>query len=357
MKRALKLAQKGKGRVSPNPLVGAVFVKNDRIIGEGYHECCGQNHAEINAIKNASEEVRNSTLYINLEPCCHYGRTPPCVNTLVDSGIKKVVISNRDPNKIVNGKGIAFLRERGVEVIEGVLEKEGKRINRFYFKFVKTGIPYVIMKAAQTINAIITDSTGYEKWITSMESRKEVHRMRNEVDAILIGNITATTDDPELTVRHIQGKDPLRIILDPCLETSPDLKVYNDKNVIIFTNSTVDKNKTEKFAVKGIEIIQIENTGNNRLPVAKVLEIIGKRYITSVLVEGGSQIFSSFLHADALDEMVLFVAPKIYSGGLFTFNMDILSKNSKPVRFSFGGIKKSGPDLMIRCFPDRNEGS
>ncbi|RKY84982.1 bifunctional diaminohydroxyphosphoribosylaminopyrimidine deaminase/5-amino-6-(5-phosphoribosylamino)uracil reductase RibD, partial [candidate division KSB1 bacterium] len=236
LRRALKLAGKGKGNVSPNPMVGAVIVKNGEILGEGYHKNFGGNHAEINAIKNSISNPSNSTMYINLEPCCHYGKTPPCVNAIVKSGIKKVVICNKDPNPEVNGKGMDFLRKNGVEVVEGILKNEEFWFNRFYYKYIQKGIPYVIMKIAQTINSRIGRVNKNEKWITSLKSRKKVHSLRKEVDGILIGANTVIVDNPELTVRYVKGKNPLRIILDTFLETDLNYKVYKDNNVIIFTD-------------------------------------------------------------------------------------------------------------------------
>jgi len=355
MKRALRLSRKGEGKVSPNPLVGAVIVKNGTIIGDGYHKYFGGNHAEINAIKNAREDVSGSSLYINLEPCCHYGKTPPCANEIVRFGIKKVIISNRDPNPVVNGKSIAFLKKQGVEITEGVLKEEDLWQNRFYYKYITRKIPYVLIKIAQSINSKIKNFSDDDKWISSIKSRKKVHYLRKKMDAVLIGMETAIQDNPELTVRHVRGRDPLRVILDPFLETDPGLNVYKDNNALIFSDTDVEHDKLKRFADKDIEVIRIKKENEDKLPIQEILKKLGQKNISSVLIEGGARIFSSFIKERAFDELLLFVAPRVYPQGLDSFSSDILKDSGDFSPLSFKEIKKSGPDVMLRCVPEWNE--
>jgi len=355
MKRALELSKKGMGMVSPNPMVGAVIVNNGSIIGEGYHKYFGGNHAEINAMNNAREDLSGSTLYINLEPCCHYGKTPPCVNEIIKAGIKRVVISNRDPNPLVNGKSISYLKDKSIEVKQGVLKEDGLWMNRFYFKYMTKKLPYVIIKIAQTINAKIKNLNQNERWITSKESRTEVHRMRQEVDAILIGKETAIKDNPGLTVRHVRGKDPRRVVLDPFLETTPDLKIYKDNNVILFTRQDTDSDKIRRFKDMGITVLRAGHEHAERLLIQDVLKKLGEREISSVMVEGGAKIFSSFIKEEVFDEIVLFMAPKFYPIGLDVFDGTILKQVDHLPEIIFRDIKKIGTDIMIRCLlSDKN---
>lgn len=323
IKLTLEIARKGNGFVSPNPLVGCVIVKNEKIIGAGYHQKCGENHAEINAINNATESVEDSTLYVNLEPCSHFGKTPPCVDAIIEKGIKRVVVGTRDPNPLVSGKGIEKLIRSGVKVKVGVLEQECTDLNKFFFKYITKKIPYVTLKIAQTLDGKIADLNYNSKWITSTESRKVVHKMRTSYDAVLVGAGTVNLDNPSLTVRFTEGRNPKRIILDAGLSSNPESKIFrSEKNVLIITSEAKSEKKRviNKFKQLGVEILFIKPSKNGNIYLQTVLKKIGKLGITSVLVEGGNQIFSSFIKEKTFDEVVTFISPKFLGKGIPVIN-------------------------------------
>ncbi|MEO8400117.1 MAG: bifunctional diaminohydroxyphosphoribosylaminopyrimidine deaminase/5-amino-6-(5-phosphoribosylamino)uracil reductase RibD, partial [Ignavibacteriaceae bacterium] len=241
IKLAIEIAKKGMGNVSPNPLVGCVIIKNDRIIGAGYHQKFGESHAEINAINNSKENLEGSTLYINLEPCSHYGKTPPCVDKILEAKIKKVVIGTLDMNPLVSGNGVKKLKSVGIDVKVGVLENECINLNKFFFKFITKKTPYVTLKAAQTLDGKIADKSGESKWISSLSSRRFVHEFRSKYDAVLVGTKTIIKDNPSLTVRLIEGRNPKRIIIDTDLSLKNSLKIFKDnkdKNLLVITSKS-----------------------------------------------------------------------------------------------------------------------
>ena len=257
MKMALELAKRGAPWACPNPLVGAVIVKNGRIIGKGWHRCCGENHAEINAIESAKEPVRGSTIYINLEPCSHHGRTPPCVERLVSEKPATVVIGTIDPNPLVSGRGVATLKRHGIETRVGVLEDQCREINEVFFKYIRTRIPFVTLKFAQSIDGKIATATGHSRWISSEPSRVFAHRLRSLHDAILVGSGTVVKDDPELTCRLVRGRDPLRVVVDSKLKIHPDARVLQDQDrarTLVFTTSGHDRKKIRVLVDRGIEV-------------------------------------------------------------------------------------------------------
>jgi len=327
---AFKLAKKGKGSVSPNPLVGALLVKNGKVIGKGYHRKYGGDHAEVNAIRRSKENVSGSTLYCNLEPCRHQKKqTPPCVPLIIQKKIKKVVISNIDPNKEVNGKGIKQLREAGIEVVRGVLENEGKELNKFYFKQIKEKLPYITLKIAQSIDGKIGLSNKKQLWLTGKESLKYVHELRAEYDAILVGAGTIKSDNPLLTVREVKGRNPLRIIVDGSLSSPINSKIFNGKDVDrtwIFTSTKSDKRKRKKLSDKGVRIFSLTPSKSNMLNLKKFLSILSENKITSILVEGGAEIFSQFIKSDLFDEIIVLRAPIILGKGI---NSPTISKYKK----------------------------
>ena len=239
IKLAIELAKKGIGKVSPNPLVGCVIIKDERIIGAGYHEKFGGNHAEINAINSARENLEGAALYINLEPCSHQGKTPPCVDKIIEKKIKRVVVGTLDMNPMISGAGVKKLKAAGIEVKVGLLEKECVELNKFFFKYITKKIPYVTLKVAQTIDGKIADTAGNSKWISSMVSRRRVHSLRTKYDAVLVGAGTVVSDDPSLTVRLTEGRNPKRIILDSNLDLTSEYKIIRnnpDKNLIVVTS-------------------------------------------------------------------------------------------------------------------------
>lgn len=321
IKLTLELAKKGIGKVSPNPLVGCVIIKDDRIIGAGYHEKFGGNHAEINAINSSKENLENAALYVNLEPCSHQGKTPPCIDKIIEKKIKRVVIGTLDMNPLVSGSGVKRLKAAGIDVKVGLLEKECIELNKFFFKFITRKIPYVTLKAAQTLDGKIADDSGNSKWISNVSSRRKVHSLRAKYDAVLVGSGTVKSDDPSLTVRLAEGRNPKRVVLDSKLELSTAQKIFtgnNDKNLFVVTSK---KNQTKvrrlkKLTSLGVKVLFVNEGRNGFLNLKSVLRELGKNQIASVLVEGGNEIYSSFIKENLFDDIYLFVAPKILGSGL-----------------------------------------
>lgn len=352
IKLTLKLAEKGWGKVSPNPLVGCVIVKNEKIIGAGYHEEFGRKHAEVNAINSATENLEGATLYVNLEPCSHYGKTPPCVDKIIEVKIKRVVVGTLDMNPLVSGKGIKKLKSAGIDVTVGMLEKECIELNKFFFKYITKKMPYVTLKAAQTIDGKIADAYGKSKWITSVSSRRQVHALRAKYDAVLVGSGTVLTDDPSLTVRLTEGRNPKRIVLDSNLKLSLDHKIFTsniDKNLIVVTSrrSANKKSQVKKITSLGVQIIFAKENGKGKINLKSALRELAKNNISSILVEGGSEIFTSFLKTNLFDDILLFVAPKILGSGIpFAQNFTGISLNNA-LNLRIVSAETIGDDLLI----------
>lgn len=343
--RCFELAKKGIGKVSPNPLVGCVIVKNGRIIGEGWHEEYGKSHAEINAFNNCITSPEGSTLYSNLEPCSHTNKkTPPCVPEIINRKISKVVISNVDPNPDVNGKGLGQLKQHGITVVPGIMEDEGKELNRFYFKYVENKIPFVTIKIAQTLDGKIADSQGKQSWITGDESGKYVHSLRGIYDTVLIGANTVAVDDPLLTVRNTSGRNPVRIVLDGNQSISSTAKILNqqdNENTWIVTSDVVTNNFKRVLKEKGVKLITLPTSSSNKINLEEVLIEAGKRNISSILVEGGSSIFTQFIDQKLFDELIVLQSPKLFGKGL---NSVDLSEN---VELELVNSEKLGNDLKM----------
>jgi diaminohydroxyphosphoribosylaminopyrimidine deaminase / 5-amino-6-(5-phosphoribosylamino)uracil reductase len=318
MRRALELAKKGAGYTNPNPLVGAVIVKDGRIIGEGYHEVYGSHHAEVNAFKNTIEDVSGSTMYVTLEPCSHYGKTPPCAKTIVEKGIKKVIVALGDPNPEVAGRGIKFLRDSGIEVVTGVLEEESRRLNEIFLKYITTKLPFCILKTAMTLDGKIAARTGDSKWITNEESRKYVHKLRHRVSSIMVGVGTILQDDPMLNTRiqEVNGSDPIRIVVDTSGKTPLKARVLNIKSnakTIIAATELASQEKLKEFERMGAEVI-ITPLRENRVDLKYLMKALGERKIDSVLLEGGSELNYSAMEAGIIDKVNAFIAPKFIGG-------------------------------------------
>ena len=314
IKRALTLAERARGKTSPNPMVGALLVKHGRIISEGYHKKAGTPHAEVIAIDKAGEKATGSTLYVSLEPCCHKDkRTPPCTEKIISSGIRKVVIAMKDPNPKVSGKGIAELEKAGIETIAGVLEEKSRKLNESYIKYITTGLPFVILKVAMTLDGKIATPDGESKWITGEEARKMVHRLRGSSDAVLTAIGTVKADNPQLTCRVSGHKNPVRVIIDPRLETRLDSNVVScPPETIIVTRKAIDKESIlQTFREKGISFIEYQG---EQIDLTWLMKELGKRHITSVLIEGGSSLSSYCLEAGIVDKVMFFIAPKIIGG-------------------------------------------
>lgn len=300
--------------MSPNPLVGALIVKDGEVIAEGYHRRFGGAHAEVEAIRRARGPVKGATLYVNLEPCCHWGKTPPCVEAILQSGIEEVVIGNIDPNPQVGGKGIQFLREHGLRVRTGVLEAEGRELNRAYFKYHEEGLPFVTLKYAQSLDGRIATSTGDSRWISSERARRFAHRLRAVHDAVLVGIGTVLADDPQLTVRMIKGRNPLRVIIDSHLRIPQEAKVLQgDAPTLIATASVAPKEKAQALRQMGIEVVEV---GGERVELSRLLKELASRGVLSLLVEGGQGVITSFLREGLADEVVVIVAPLLIGRGV-----------------------------------------
>ncbi|MFO8016310.1 MAG: bifunctional diaminohydroxyphosphoribosylaminopyrimidine deaminase/5-amino-6-(5-phosphoribosylamino)uracil reductase RibD [Candidatus Woesearchaeota archaeon] len=311
---ALELAAKGKGRTSPNPSVGAVIVRDGEVVGKGYHKKAGKAHAEISAIRSVKDKrlLKGSTLYITMEPCSHYGRTGPCTDAAIKAGISRVVAAMIDPNPISNGRGFQLLRNAGIKVRSGVREDEARRLNEAYISFITTKKPFVLLKAAMSMDGKIATRTGSSKWISSKESRRYAHKLRNDADAVMVGINTALHDNPRLTCRIRGGKDPLRLILDSRLRIPLDSNILSDGNAMMATTNQCDKEKKKKLEEMGIGVIVVNKRGKVRLK--KLMKELSVRGIINVMIEGGSEVAASAVKEGIVDKVVYFVAPKIIGG-------------------------------------------
>lgn len=383
MRRAIELAKRGEGKTNPNPLVGAVIVKDGKIIGEGWHHAYGELHAERDALKNCRERGENpqgATIYVTLEPCCHFGKQPPCTHALVEAGISHVVVGSRDPNPLVHGKGNAFLRENGIQVTEDFLRSECDALNPIFFHYITTKTPYVALKYAMTADGKIATKTGASKWITNEQSRQFVHVLRNRYYGILVGIGTVLADDPMLDCRLKDengqncGRNPVRIVCDSnlripleskivktareiptivaCLERSRDSEIQNSFNV-----------KKSALLNAGVEVVEVpsdcdsstvsEKNSKPQIDFQKLMEILGERKIDSVLVEGGSEIHFSALKSKTVRKIYAFVAPKLFGGTAkspvggegvslvdeaFTFNLEKITQIGDDVLLEYGAF-------------------
>ncbi|MFA5354458.1 MAG: bifunctional diaminohydroxyphosphoribosylaminopyrimidine deaminase/5-amino-6-(5-phosphoribosylamino)uracil reductase RibD [Thermodesulfovibrionales bacterium] len=354
MQRALSLAARAGGRTSPNPMVGAVIVKDDRILSEDFHKKPGELHAEALAINTAGTQAKDSTLYVTLEPCCHLDkRTPPCTAAIINAGISRVFVAMRDPNPKVAGKGIEALRRHGIEVTEGLMEDKARLLNESYAKFIATRRPFVILKVAMTLDGKIATPDGESKWITGPQARRVVHRMRSSVDAVLTAIGTVKADDPELTARIPRGKNPRRIIIDPCLETPPDFKVFTTppETIVVARKQQSAEREQKRLLLQDKGIGFVEHDGD-RADLGWLMERLGEREITSVLVEGGSSLASSVLHAGIVDKVVFFIAPKIIGGrdSIPAVGGHLFRRLPEAFRVRDMKVRKIGDDLMVEGY-------
>ena len=359
MRKALQQARKGLGRTSPNPVVGAVITRNGKIIASGYHKKAGDNHAEIDALKKIGYQATGGdTLYVTLEPCNHYGKTPPCTEAILKSGIKRVIVGMRDPNANVTGGGCEFLADKGVEVKTGILESECLRLNEHFLKFVSTGRPFVIAKSALTVDGWTATSTGHSRWITNERSRRFVHRLRDRVDGVMVGVGTVLSDDPLLTTRlkDQKGKNPVRIIVDTHLRISDNSRVLiNDSSsrTVIVVGDDVPQERLKNFQKQRVSTV-ICPTRGGRVNLSALTNILGEMSITSLMVEGGSTLMGSMIRERLIDKFYIFMAPKILGG-----NDGIpMALGSGPKRIdeclSLNDlkVKRFGEDILLIGYPD-----
>jgi diaminohydroxyphosphoribosylaminopyrimidine deaminase/5-amino-6-(5-phosphoribosylamino)uracil reductase len=350
MKLAIALARKGRFYAGPNPMVGAVIVKNGMIIGRGYHQRFGGNHAEINAINNAGKHIAGSTLYVTLEPCCHEGKTPPCTDSIIKHKITRVVIGTIDSNPLVSCQGINYLQSCGIEVKTGILEKECRHLNEKFFYYMETGLPYVTVKYAQTLDGRIATATGESQWISSAASLKFAHQLRAEHDAILVGRKTVDKDNPELTVRLVKGRNPLRVIVDSELKISPTAKVLQNISkspTLIATIKKPDDAKFKRIAATGAEIITVKADKKGHVDLKKLFKVLAAKNISSILIEGGAQIITSVLKNNLANRLVTVIAPKIIGKGIEAVgDLNITNLSSAKI-LSIQKVTRNGNDIII----------
>ncbi|MEA4925992.1 MAG: bifunctional diaminohydroxyphosphoribosylaminopyrimidine deaminase/5-amino-6-(5-phosphoribosylamino)uracil reductase RibD [Syntrophomonadaceae bacterium] len=318
MQKALELAAQAQGRTNPNPMVGAVIVREGRIIGEGYHHKAGTPHAEVHALNAAGKNAAGSTLYVTLEPCSHFGRTPPCADAVIAAGIKRVVIATVDPNPKVAGEGIRKLQAAGIEVEVGLMEGAAQRLNEVFFKYIKTGLPFVSLKTAMSLDGKIATYNGDSKWVTSDTARHYVHKLRNIYDGIMVGIGTVLKDDPRLNTRLDEAnlRDPIRIIIDGNLDLPLESNIgrtAEEQPTMVFCSESADLNRKLELESRGIEIHSLK-CDPECIPLVRVIEKLGEFKIYSLLIEGGGEINASLLEEGLVDKVYWFVAPKIIGG-------------------------------------------
>ena len=363
MRRAIKLAKKGSGHVNPNPLVGAVIVRDGEIIGEGSPECYGQLHAERTAIANAKKRgnsLEGSTIYVTLEPCCHYGKTPPCTEAIIEEKIARVVVGSDDPNPLVSGKGFQMLREKGIEVIPHFLKEECDAMNHVFFHYIRTGTPYVAMKYAMTMDGKIACYTGDSKWVTGEESRAHVQTLRNHYKGIMAGIGTVLADDPMLNCRIEGGRDPIRIIADSHLRIPMDsqlVRTAGQQPLIVACLPDADEEKAAQLQEKGVEVLRIpgvttaditeEQKEVISLPV--LMKELGVRKIDGILLEGGGQLNESALQAGIVDRIYCYIAPKIFGGAQAKTPVEGqgLTRAADAWQFNRIGMQEFGQDILL----------
>jgi len=351
IKMALELAEKGRGKTSPNPMVGAVIVKDGQVIGKGYHQRAGGPHAEVLALGEARAAARGATLFVNLEPCCHFGRTEPCTDAIISAGIARVVFAMRDPNPKVSGKGAAILIRAGIKVHTGVLKSEALQFNEAYVKYIKTGRPFVVLKTVQSLDGRIATATGDSRWISCLESREFAHNLRAESDAVAVGAGTVRADNPQLTVRLVKGKNPYRIIISRHPDFSPRINLFaenKDAKTILATSSA-----TKKIKVKNLIVWHVREEKNG-LSLADFLRNAGEFGIQNLLVEGGGQLATSFLKLGLVDRLYLVIAPMIIGRGKEAVGELNIKRLVRAIRFDVPGFIPCGDDMLFTGYPKRN---
>lgn len=353
MKRAIQLALRGRITCRPNPMVGAVIVKDGAVIGEGWHKVCGSLHAERNAIadmKNRGFDARGATLYVTLEPCCHYGRTAPCTEAIIENGFSKVVIGSRDPNPLVSGKGVQILRNAGIEVVQDYMKEQCDALNPVFFHYITTKTPYVRLKYAMTLDGKVATKTGASKWISGPQSLKLVHKMRNENYAIMVGSGTVLADNPLLTCRIRGGRNPIRIICDSHLRIPLDCNLVKTasqvRTIVVTTEKMALSDKAEDIRKAGVEVLEAGNAA--RVNLNTLMVKLGQMEIDSLLLEGGATLAGSALEAGIINEIHTFIAPKVF-GGKAKSPVEGLGVETPDSAFMFEvkSVKRVGNDILV----------
>jgi len=351
MKLALREARKGLGRTHPNPVVGAVIVKHGSVVGKGYHKLAGTPHAEIHALNNAGDKSRGATIYVTLEPCNHTGRTPPCTQAILRAGIKRVVIGQDDPNPHVAGNGAAYLKNQGLAVNQHVLREECVAINRPFIKYITSGKPWVVLKAAMSLDGKLAAPSGQSSWITNERSRRFVHTLRNRHDAILVGRGTVMNDNPSLTCRIGGGRDPLRVVLDSNLAIAVNAKMLKQQSTaetFIYCKRKYDGQKKKVLEDTGARVIPVSTHADGRLDLSAVLDSLAFEGITSVFVEGGGTVHTAFLNNKLVDEMYLFYAPLLIGNdGLAFYGPQGIVSVKEGLRLKETSVRKFGTDILV----------
>lgn len=355
MRLALRLAKKGMGRTSPNPLVGAVVVKGKTIVGRGYHHRAGEPHAEVLALRQAGRKGRGATLYLNLEPCAHFGRTPPCTQAILAASIRRVVAGMKDPNPVVSGRGIRQLRRGGVTVDVGILREECRELNGPFSKFITTGKPFVTLKAAISLDGKVATRSGDSRWVSSQASRNYAHRLRQAMDAVMVGIGTVLKDDPLLTVRLPGGKkphQPLRVVVDSRLRIPLHSQLVRTAGLyptLIATTRAASSSRRKWLAQANVEILILENDAQGHVSLKALMKELARRSVVSVLLEGGSTLTASAVREEVVDRLLFFLAPKIIGGerapGVVGGEGILRLKDAKPVKIL--KVRRMGPDFLI----------
>ncbi len=358
MEIALEEAKKGLGRTSPNPCVGAVIVKDNKIVGRGYHKKAGTPHAEIHALADAGHQVSGATLYVTLEPCSHYGKTPPCCEAVARAGISRVVIGMLDPNPLVNGRGVNFLEEKGIEVIAGICEDGCRAINRPFIKVITEGLPWMIMKAGVSLDGRLNYQKGNPGWITGRQSKERVHQLRDQVDGVMVGSSTVKIDNPSLTTRFAgkDGKNSLRIILDTHLTTDIQAEVFQTASkvkTVVFCADSIDVKKEQEFTALGVNLVKTPLAVNGRLDIKTVMAKLVECGVNSVLVEGGSVLHGEMLKQQLYDYACLFYAPVFAGdGGVSLATGYEVDKREDRIALRNPVYTQLGEDIMVEGFFD-----
>ncbi|UPM53624.1 bifunctional diaminohydroxyphosphoribosylaminopyrimidine deaminase/5-amino-6-(5-phosphoribosylamino)uracil reductase RibD [Gottfriedia acidiceleris] len=353
MNLAIQNAMATKGQTDPNPLVGSVIVNDNRIVGIGAHLKAGEPHAEINALRMAGDKAEGGTIYVTLEPCSHHGRTGPCAEAIVRAGLKKVVVATLDPNPLVAGRGVKILQDAGIEVIIGVCEEQSIKMNEVFNKYIVKNIPFVVMKSASTLDGKIATHSSDSKWITSAEARNDVHQLRNEISAILVGVNTVLKDNPELTTRIPNGRHPVRVILDSTLKIPLESKVVTDQQAAtwIFTSQKHSEQKRSELENLGVKVFVTSDL--NRVDLNEMLKVLGEHSISSLLVEGGGEVNASFMSQNLVDKVIVYLAPKLIGGkNAPTFLEGTgLDKMGQAIELEEIELTKIGPDYKFIGYP------